>query len=257
MSRPPSLSDILKQVDSCDTLTEQEKIEVKFASFKKYSQWYSKDYEQYEELLDKLKKAKRKKNHTTKEIGDALENIVDFIFEKSFFYKVFPNKRTSTHEIDQFVILSQKGKQVLHELGITREVLIAQQDYFLCECKNYKESIAATWVGKFNTLLDVTGDCEVGIIFSYKGLTGEENNWYDAHGLSKVIYRLSPEGKKRYILDFSIKDFESLRNPTNDIFSIVEAKKKALIANVKSPKLYEETHEGYEQVKLIYESIEQ
>ena len=255
-----TVQDILNDINNIDGISERERVDLKMSTLSKYVAWTDDDFEEYEKLLNKLKSIKRKRKSSTSEIGKALENIVTFIFEKSFFYKVYSNKHTATNEIDEFIVLSNRGKQALHDTGLTRELLISEQDYFLCECKNYKETVAATWVGKFNTLLDVCGDCEVGLIFSCNGLTGSENSWNDAHGLTKIIYRIHEDkgkNKKRFILDINLKDLEKIKDMRCSIFDIVQKKKEALIANVKSEKLYDDLHDGYVEIKKIFEEIQE
>lgn len=248
-------ADIIKMIDGMDNVSAQEKIKLKIRNFNKFIKWTHSDYAQYKVLLNYLKKVKRKRNVKTKEIGDALENLVNFIIEKSFFYTVHPNKHTSTNEIDQFIVLNDKGKQAIAEYSFSKELLVSDENHFLGECKNYDKSVGSTWVGKFNTLLDICGETSIGIIFSYEGLTGNENNWYDAHGLTKIIYRITKDKKARFIIDFNIKDFEKLLNPDINFFQLIKLKKEALIANVKSEKLILEEHDAMEDVKSIFEEI--
>ncbi len=243
------------QIDQCDALDAKQKIELKLQRFNKFIAWSDDDYERYDVLLDSFKKIRSKKNPNTTELGQALEKLVTFIFDRSFFYQVFENKRTSTHEIDQFVILSDNGIQALEDYKFSKDLLLTKQNYLLCECKNYKGKVSATWVGKFNTLLDVSGKCQLGIIFSCDGLTGRENNWYDAHGLTKIIYHLSENEQKKFILDFNLEDFEKLKEKNTNIFDIIKTKKMALLSNVKSEKLLDDLHEGVDEIKEIYEEI--
>lgn len=189
-------------------------------------------------------------------MGKNLENIVDFIFEKSVIYKVHSNKQSSTHEIDQFIVLSDEGIQLIEELKLSKELLITKQKYFLCECKNYKDKVPATWVGKFNTLLEVSGKCQVGILFSYKGLTGRENSWEDAHGLAKIIYYLGDNNSKRYIIDFNINDFELLnKNRNTSIIEIIKNKKIAVEIGISSQKLLEDKHDSYDNIATLFQEL--
>lgn len=218
--------DIMTMIDSIDNISEQERVEAKLEVFNKFIKWSNQDYIEYEKLLDKLKKIRKKKNVKTGELGKALEEISKFIIDKSFFYKVHPNKRTSTNEIDLFVVMSERGKQALKDYGFSEELLFTSERYFLCECKNYKKKVASTWIGKFNTLLDTCGDSKFGIVFSVKGFTGKENGWYDAHGLVKTIYIRGQANNKRYIIDFNMKEFEMLSDRKINIFQIINNKKK-------------------------------
>lgn len=254
--RELTIAEIMKFIDEADVKEEREKIETKLKLLKKYTAWSEENYTEYDILLEILKKEKRKSNSSTKIIGKALEDLVTFIFEKSYFYKVHPNKRTGTNEIDQFVILSDKGKQAIADYNFSADLLVGTDKYFLCECKNYKEKVAATWIGKFNTLLKVSGDCTLGIIFSCEGLTGSENNWYDAHGLTKIIYRMSDESRRIFILDFNMKDFERLKKRDTTIFSIIDSKKNSLVSNIKSTSLLHEKTDGKEEVEKIYNELD-
>lgn len=251
----------MKQLDNISTIDEKEKIKIKTQKFYEYIKWTDEQYEEYVKLYENLKKVNTHKKDgsknykNTKEKGDALESIVDFIFDKSFFLNVHPNKRNSTNEIDQFVVISDYGKQALHEYNWSKSFLGLNQDYMMCECKNYDDKVASTWVGKFNTLLTCCGNCQLGIIFSYNGLTGEENNWYDAHGLTKIIYRISSEDKKTFVLDFNKKDFKLLLDRDNNIFSIINSKKKSLISGVKSYNFLKDSHESQEKIIKIYDEI--
>lgn len=254
---------VLELIKSTPWESENQRLIAITQCFFNFVNWTDEDYKSYDVLLVNLKHSYRKSRKKTKEEeklktkqkGDALENIVNFIINKSFFLQVFPNKRTATHEIDQFITLTDYGKQAIHEYNFTPEMLGFDSGYFLGECKNYDDEIAATWVGKFYTLLKTCGNCGLGIIFSYKGLTGQENNWYDAHGLTKVIYQLEKTNKETFILDFNIKDFESLKDKSTNLFKIITAKKNALKAGVKSKHFLNETHEGKDELEKIFDEV--
>ena len=143
MSEVITCSKLLKMIDELDTASEQQKFEMKIKCFNKLIKWTDKDYEQYERLINrvraikktsinKCKKTKKDENGvTTRYIGDALEDIVNFIFEKSFFYKVYPNMRSAINEIDQFIVLSEKGKMALGKEGFSEYMLINKENFFL------------------------------------------------------------------------------------------------------------------------------
>jgi hypothetical protein len=257
-----TIEEILNDIENADYLSEREKMIIRTQAFYKFTKWTESDYEEYDELYKKLKKSYRKckkgtddkEKMKTKEKGDALESIVNFIINKSFFLEVYPNKRTSTHEIDQFIVLSDYGKQTMYEYKFSHEFLGFDNGYFIGECKNYDEEVSATWVGKFYTLLRTCGHCSLGIIFSYEGLTGKENNWYHAHGLTKVIYQLEPNDKKIFILDFNKDDFKKLFDKKQNLFKIIDKKKLALISGSKSGS-FDDKHEGEEEIIQIYEEI--
>lgn len=248
-----TITQMMKLLDEADYISEREKIEAKLKWLYGYVKWTDDNFEEYKLLLDKL----RTKKNNTKEIGAALEDVVSFIFEKSIIYDVYKDQRTGTNEIDHFVVLNNHGKQALHEYSISKELLITKQDYFVCECKNYKETVSATWVGKFNTLLEVSGQCEVGIIFSYEGLSGEENKWYASHGLTKIIYRISDENKKRFIIDINYNDLEELYVNRDNIFNLIDRKKKSLISSIDSNKFYYHGDNDIKEMEELYNKCKQ
>lgn len=228
--------------------------------FFEFSSWTDEDYIEYNKLLMSLEQSYGKcKNNAkdkidTKSKGNALEDIVNFIIEKSYFLEVYPNKRNATNEIDQLIVVSCYGEQTLDRYGISRNLLGFKGDFFLGECKNYYKKVGVTWVGKFNTLLKICGDCEFGIIFSYLGLTGDENKWEHAHGLTKVIYINSNTDHKKYILDFNINDFNNLKNKDVNFFKLIKSKKLALATGCKSESLYK-PHNGEKRMKTIYNGM--
>ena len=199
--------------DEFDAEKAKEDIIKKVNKFKELIKWSDEQLEEYRKLYDefiKINKKRKNDEETQKQKGDALEKLVNFIFNNSFFLEVHPNKRNSTNEIDQFITVSDYGMQAFHEFNFNRALLGLDENHFICECKNYKGKIPATWIGKFNTLLNTCGETRLGIVFSYHGLTGKENNWYDAHGLTKIVYRISREDWRKFILDFNKDDFEKL-----------------------------------------------
>lgn len=77
------------------------------AEFHELIRWGEEDYKEYAELLEDLKSSETD-SETTKDKGDRLENIVAFIFKKSFFFEVYRNVKTATNEIDEVITLSKK-----------------------------------------------------------------------------------------------------------------------------------------------------
>ncbi|MGG0480451.1 hypothetical protein ABE039_20785 [Priestia megaterium] len=219
-------------------------IEDTIEKFNELHRWEERDFLEYEKLLENLKKLNKKKvkgkekvetieedkeKVKTTEKGKALENIVNFIIEKTYFFEVYENIKTGTNEIDQIIRLSDRGKQALKTLDLDRELLQINEDVFLGECKNYSKPLGVTYVGKFYGLLK-SCDCSFGVIFTVEGLTGKENSWGDSYGLTRVVrliekYELKNENF--YIIEFNIKDFERIKEGVS-FFDIIKEKKLAL-----------------------------
>lgn len=203
-------------------------------TFDELTRWNDDDYDKFRDLLHDLKVSRgeeipRHKNDvtfdTTKDVGDALEDLVNFIIKKTFFFKVSANVRTGTNEIDQVIRLSKQGKIALERFGIPRSMLHIKDDIFLGECKNYNTALSVTYIGKFYSLLKQC-DCSVGIIFTYKGISGKEKTWSDGHGLARVIRlieKYSNNNDKFYMLEFNLKDYEDILKGKS-FFDLLEAK---------------------------------
>ncbi|MBU3874321.1 restriction endonuclease [Faecalicatena sp. AGMB00832] len=177
----------------------------------------------YARLLDDFKKmhsVKAQSENASKNLhnmkGEALEKLVSYLLTISggIFY-VDRNLRTSTNEIDQVVSLTPKGKILLGYHLINPKLRS-----FLGECKNYDKPVSVTYIGKFCSLL-LTNNVKVGILFSYHGVSG--SGWSYGAGLIKKFYLHKEKLEDKYcIIDFSIKDFESILNGKNMIQIIEE-----------------------------------
>ncbi|HGM1125126.1 hypothetical protein [Clostridioides difficile] len=208
----------------------KEIINNKVEIFKMLTKWSDDDYKFYNELLNKAKKISKSKESTTKDVGNALEGLVCFLFNKTYFFEIAKNVRTKTNEIDQVIRLSNNGRQALKTFGISEDILEFPCDMFLGECKNYKDNIGVTWIGKFYGLLK-TCDCNFGMIFSLKDLTGNLNKGTDAYGLIRTFSLIEKykHDNEFYIIPFGLSDFERIGiDSDNSFFDIIRAKKESI-----------------------------
>jgi len=159
---------------------------------------------------------------TTTTIGKPLEDLVQFIFEKSGLFKIASNVRTRTNEMDHVILLDYYGK-MLKKFG----AIDIKQDYFISECKNYKKRTGITYVGKFYTLLEHRST-KLGIMFSYHGLSTKNGGWGAAEGLAKQLYLKRNDGDKIYIIDFNKKHFEMLEDGNKSVIDIIENEMRKL-----------------------------
>lgn len=175
--------------------------------------------EQKKIYIEKLEHFKRvnSSTSTTREKGKSLEDLVSYligIYDK--YFDVVNSVRTGTNEIDQFISSKQMMK-ILISFGL----MDARFESFLCECKNYSKKVDVTYVGKFASLL-LTTSKKLGILFSYRGITGSK--WSDASGLVKKFYLSKESVEARYcIIDFNISDFELVKNGV-PFFEIIQSK---------------------------------
>lgn len=217
--------------------------------FKELIKWDENDNLVYDNLLRRLKYSHYS---TAKEKGDRLEELVAFIIKKTFFFDIARNVQTGTNEIDEVIVLSDKGKQVLEQQKISRSILGIESDLFLGECKNYSKKLDVTYVGKFYSLL-VSTDINFGIIFTIYGLTGKENEFHDAYGLVKVLRLIEKYKNNRElnILVFTISDYEKIGKGYS-FFEIVKSKIIALKTSTNYDKLLEAfKHPNEEEFKRL------
>ena len=218
--------------------------------FHELTSWSDADRQEYSLLLTELKKPFDKEIETTKAKGDRLENLVSSIIKKSYFFEIYRNVHTGTNEIDEVISLSSNGKQALSEYNLSRDLLEIDSDIALGECKNYDSTLDVTYVGKFYSLL-VSTDIPFGIIFTQKGLTGNENEYHDSHGLVKVLRIIEKYQNNRdlTILTFTLEDYEKLERGIS-FFELIKAKKIALqLSSSYENFIKEYHHDGVDLVK--------
>ncbi|MES5836473.1 acetylglutamate semialdehyde dehydrogenase [Bacillus cereus group sp. MG11] len=175
---------------------------------------------EYSKLLEELEVAQGNPTYTTRQKGDALESLVNFLIEKSVVFQLHQNIRTSSNEIDQLLVLNSTGRKFKQQ-----GLLNLNEDVILAECKNYQDKVDVTWVGKFFSLMTYTST-KIGLLFSYHGLTGE--SWRDAVGLTKKLYLSKENAAERiHILEFSMKDFKLIAEG-HTLLGLIEDKTLAL-----------------------------
>ena len=109
--------------------------------FKGFITWTDKDKAEFRMLLDELKKPFDRGKETTKEKGDRLEKLVEFIILKTYFFEIYKNVHTETNEIDEVITLSDRGRQAIQSFDLSRDLIPIKQDLFLGECKNYESNL--------------------------------------------------------------------------------------------------------------------
>lgn len=219
--------------------------------FEAFITWTENDKTEFQVLLDDLKKLYDNNSETTKEKGDRLERLVEFIIRKTYFFEIYKNVHTETNEIDEVIVMSDRGKQAIHSLNLSRDLIPIDQDLFLGECKNYKSNLGVTYVGKFYSLLSATS-VPFGIIFTQKGLTGKSDGYKDAYGLTKILRMMeTSKGNDFYILTFTMDDYEKMLDGTT-FFELVKAKKMEMqLASDYKKFLVNNKHKAEEQIQTI------
>ncbi|MGE7763828.1 acetylglutamate semialdehyde dehydrogenase [Peribacillus sp. NPDC096540] len=194
--------------------------------FKEITRFKQSEKEYYSDLLEHLKDVNKKRTKfSNAEKGKALEDLVSFILEKSSVFEIKENIHTSSNEVDQLVMLNSTGRE-FQNAGY----LDIRGEHLLSECKNYGGKVGVTWVGKFYSLVSVLS-CRLGILFSYKGLSG--SGWNNAVGLTKKLFFTREKIEDRiFIIEFNIDDYEAIANGES-FLGILEAKINALKTDTK------------------------
>lgn len=217
------------------------------------TKWNDEQCKKFQRIVDDLDN----ESSTTKEQGDKLERVVEFIIKNSFFFDIYKNIRTATNEIDEVIILSEQGKIALSELQLQRDVLEIDEDLFLGECKNYSSKLSVTYVGKFYSLMSIAG-VSLGIIFTRRGLSGNSEGFEDAYGLTKVLKMMEQAkcpDKEFYILTFVDEDYRKMIEGVS-FFEIVRAKKVELrLASNYQQFIQGNRHEAENEVVKAIETI--
>ena len=219
--------------------------------FDAFITWTESDKNDFRNLLDELKNSSDNTNETAIVKGNKLESLVEFIIIKSYFFDIYRNVHTQTNEIDEIIVLSDRGKQAIHSLDLARDLIPIEKDLFLGECKNYKSKLGVTYVGKFYSLLSAA-KISFGIIFTQRGLTGDSEGYKDAYGLTKVLRMVeTSRGNDFYLLTFTLDDYEQLLEGTT-FFELIRAKKIEMqIASNYLNFIKDNKHEAQEQIQKI------
>lgn len=183
-------------------------------------------FEIYKNQFEKLKSEKEYYDQTKKHIltdqrrGKVLEKLVQcFYHGSSPIIDGVSNTKTRTNEIDILMYWSDFAKQY----NINNIYEPAKIKGFIGECKNYKDSVSVTYVGKFYSLIK-TCDFKVGILFSVNGISKAKIEKENGQGLVKKILLK----ENIYIIDFNYADFEMIYEHKANFFSIVKEKMKSM-----------------------------
>lgn len=158
----------------------------------------------------------------TKSKGDILEGLACcLMYSGSNLFSVYRNCHTSTNEIDLLLRITEKGRYVL-----PKQYGFLGDNDILCECKNYSNKLGVTYIGKFYSLLKLSG-CKIGILFTVSGLTGR-NKWLDGLGLVKKIALKD----NLFILDFTKEDYEKINKGERLFWDLLEEKYMNLLHDI-------------------------
>lgn len=215
--------------------------------------WSDTQCENFRKIVDDL----NNESLTTREQGDKLERIVEFIIENSHFFEIYKNIRTATNEIDEVIVLSKQGKITLSTLGLQQNILEINENLFLGECKNYSSKLSVTYVGKFYSLMSIS-NISFGILFTRKGLSGDSGGFKDAYGLTKVLRMIEQARcptKEFYILTFTDEDYRKMVEGIS-FFEIIKAKKIELrLASDYQRFINDNKHEAENEVREAIKTI--
>lgn len=202
------------------------------------------DQKNFNQLYNVLKSHENKTNklfHTTKNKGDALEELVNrmFVYGGNPLLTITQNVRTSTNEIDLLIDWTDFARAI----GFNN-YYSELSNGFLCECKYYNKKVSVTYIGKFYSLLK-SSNTKIGLFFTWSGVTGR-SNWSDSIGLIKKI-ALKDE---IYIIDFDQKDYDLISQGKKNVFSLIHDKYLCLKNDIDFSN-YITAHENEDKLKKL------
>lgn len=153
--------------------------------------------------------------------GQMLENLIIKILRSTKIFKCIHNGHTTSNEFDVLVVLNYQGRNLRDKEIIPKWI----PDSFLIECKNYKNDVGVSYVGKFYSLIDVS-NCELGIFLSRTGVSGRDKSYWDdaVAFIKKINLKYSESNKKRILLDLNLDDIKKVLSEFN-IVEIIENRK--------------------------------
>lgn len=190
-----------------------------------------------EPLIDELKNDLKlwkesfegKKKLKTKEQGDILEQLIYKMIKSFDVFKIVKNGRSSTNEIDIVIAFNTLGR-VLKKEGYIPNWF---PEKFIIECKNYKDTVDVTFVGKFYSLMKTTSS-NFGIIISFAGITGrDKQSWCEGTGLIKKLFlQTSNNPNPLIILDIDYNLIDKMLEKKN-FFEFLDDEKLKLECDIK------------------------
>lgn len=179
---------------------------------------YSFDEESIRNFEAEIERIENHNFNTSKEKGDALEDLAKSLLTFNNMFDVYSNVHSSTNEVDLILTL-KPGARVI--LDIFYPNLSRLQ--FIGECKNYNKKVGVTWIGKVHSLLKLH-NYDVCLLFSRKGFTGRK--WDGGNGLSRKIALK----ENLFVLDISFDDLILLRDIS--VIELINTKYLSIIHDI-------------------------
>lgn len=184
-----------------------------------YQMYYSPDESAYIKL-EKLKDALDYSYRTTKEKGDAYEELVLRLFEYAKIFKATNKTRTSTNQIDCTVMSPLRSENLALSLKLS--------PYFLIECKNESRTPSNTYFHKLSDIISAT-EAQVGIIFSRMEPSKEDRE------LAYHQYLINKDKKQQKILiSMADKDLKYVIDKKVNLLHYIDFKIMELTINGKN-----------------------
>lgn len=177
------------------------------------------ELENYQQLINTVRTTLE--NGTKKEKGDALENLMTYVYERFEIAFVEPNVHQGDNQIDHIIefIDGIVPPFVYKHLGVR----------MIGESKNHKDSIGVREVTDLVELLR-SKKANVGVFSSYKTFSRGRNKspWINAEGKRRKLALAN--NNERIILGFTIDELESLK--TKNFYTLLKQKYFSLIDEI-------------------------
>jgi len=120
-------------------------------------------------LLGSIKKDKK---------GIELERLAEYLLSIVPGFRTYRRLRSETTDYD--ILCNVEGTSMDYRAELGR--------YFICECKDWEKPVDVTTITKFFSVLE-SAKCKSGILFSRKGISGEDSYKYAKREVIKAFQR--------------------------------------------------------------------
>lgn len=178
--------------------------------------------DEFNKKLQLVKASQSWPKEKNKEKGNALEELVKFIFSRfTIIESIERDKHTNDNEIDIHVDFNKNLMNIF---------FTDIKGKLICECKNTSKSVDVGMVSKLVELCD-KNHAGLGIFISLKGLSKGRGGslWKNAEGKRRKLYLSTAIP----IISFKLNDIECLGEEGNNFYTMIKQKVSYLIDEIK------------------------
>jgi len=143
--------------------------------------------------------------------GRELEILAQYLLSSIPGFRTYPRRKTPSTDYDVVSTIEGLATDFRHELG----------RYIVCECKDWAKKVDFGTIAKFSRVLDAA-KCKAGILFSRRGITGEERTTAASRERLKVY-----QDRGMVILSLNLADLQRVARREN-LITLLRARYEAV-----------------------------